>query len=295
MHLQVQPVGRLDAEPAGSCSRRVDTLSKVFEYLKNLEAFLDDGDLLEARKVKVEKRENELEMFEALERKSVVVESNKHRVVVFTKAPPHAFSNPFMRFSTPCGVDGQGAWDAKLDMADSHNYMTKKMFDKLGFVRVDYGDYGRKMFVENMEEVGSSNGELVKMGKASRNKGHTVNKLTPPPPPKIEEIPPLQSIAPQPIAPQPIYYLLSQKQKEKVKESLNKKYKELEESKPILEVLENYMTYRKKLDKVIIGRARLSNNEFNEEDKMRIVEHGLPKKMCDPVNFVLPVHVNGMV
>ncbi|GKE77892.1 hypothetical protein Tco_1544012 [Tanacetum coccineum] len=51
--------------------------------------------------------------------------------------------------------------------------------------------------IENMEEVGSSNGELVKVGKATRNKGHNVNKLTsPPPPPKIEEIPPLQSIAP---------------------------------------------------------------------------------------------------
>ncbi|GJS97861.1 hypothetical protein Tco_0819031 [Tanacetum coccineum] len=99
------------------------------------------------------------------------------------------------------------------------------MFDKLGFVRVDYGDYGRKMvkevrveihgftflidfvvigidltmleeerdidallveLVENIEEVGSSNRELVKMVKASRNKGHNVNKLTPPPPPKME-------------------------------------------------------------------------------------------------------------
>ncbi|GKA88359.1 hypothetical protein Tco_0810123 [Tanacetum coccineum] len=36
--------------------------------------------------------------------------------------------------------------------------------------------------VETMEEVGSSSGELVKMGKASRNKGHYLNKLTPPPP-----------------------------------------------------------------------------------------------------------------
>ncbi|GKB17516.1 hypothetical protein Tco_0851439 [Tanacetum coccineum] len=79
--------------------------------------------------------------------------------------------------------------------------------------------------VEKVEEVGSFNGELVKMGKASRNKSHN----------------------------------------EKVKEALDRKYKELKESKPILEVLENYMTYRKKLDEVMMGRAILSSDEFGEE------------------------------
>nr|GFC68592.1 hypothetical protein [Tanacetum cinerariifolium] len=54
-------------------------------------------------------------------------------------APPQAYSKPFMRFFMPCGVDGQGAWDAELDMADSHNYMTEEMLDKLGFFRIDYG------------------------------------------------------------------------------------------------------------------------------------------------------------
>ncbi|GJV13845.1 zinc knuckle CX2CX4HX4C containing protein [Tanacetum coccineum] len=55
-----------------------------------------------------------------------------------------------------------------------------------------------------------------------------------------------------------------------VKEALNHKYKELEESKPILKVLENYMTYRKKIDEVMMGRARLSSDEYGEEEKMRI-------------------------
>nr|GEZ46255.1 hypothetical protein [Tanacetum cinerariifolium] len=107
--------------------------------------------------------------------------------------------------------------------------------------------------VENMEEVGSSNGELVKMGKASRNKGHNVNKLTPPPPIKIKEIPPLSSIALQ-----PLYQPLSQKQKEKIKEVLDKKMKH---------------------DEIIMGRARLSNNDFSQEDRTRIIERGLPKKI----------------
>ncbi|GJV67000.1 hypothetical protein Tco_1482509 [Tanacetum coccineum] len=126
-------------------SEGIDTLSLVSKYLNDLEEYLNDRDSLEAKKITIKKSEKELEMFEALGHKSVVVKSKKHRVVVFTKAPHHAYSKPFMRFSTPCGVDGHGAWDAELHMADSLNYMTKEMFDKLGFIRVDYGDYGRNM------------------------------------------------------------------------------------------------------------------------------------------------------
>ncbi|GJW15211.1 hypothetical protein Tco_0019344 [Tanacetum coccineum] len=254
-----------------------------------------------------------------------------------------------------------GTWDAELDMADSFNYITEERFDQLGFVRLDYGKYRRKMvrevhveihgftflvdfvvigyanedepsvsfgrdflvtsksrvdfgigkmrinltmleemkeidamldaLVENLEEVGSSNNNLVKMGKASRNKNHKVNKLTPPPRIKIKEISTISTTAP----PSPISHLLTQKQKEKMKEVLDHKYKKLEESKPILEALENYMTYRKKLDEVLMGRARLNSDDYGEEVKMRIVEHGLPKKMRDVGNFVLPVKVNGTI
>ncbi|GKD40617.1 hypothetical protein Tco_1260824 [Tanacetum coccineum] len=113
--------------------------------------------------------------------------------------------------------------------------------------------------VENLEEVGSSNSNLVKMSKSSRNKNHKVNKLTPPPQIKIEEIPTISTIAP----PSPIYHPLNQKQKEKVKEVLDHKYNELEEPKPILEVLESYMTYQKKLDEVLMGRSRLNSDDYD--------------------------------
>ncbi|GJY47798.1 hypothetical protein Tco_0437754 [Tanacetum coccineum] len=276
----------------------MDTLSLVSKYLNGLEDYLDDGDSLEARKLTV------------------------------GKTPSRSYSKPFIRFSLPCDVDGQGAWDAELDMADSFHYITEERFDMLGFVRVDYGNNGRNMvkevrveihgftilvdfivigyankgepsvifgrdflvtsksmvdfgisemridltmleemkyvdvmldcLVESMEEVGSSNRELVKMGKASRNKNYNVNKLTPPPQLKIKEIPPISSISP----PSPIYRPLSQKQRETVKEALDRKYTDLEESKPILEVLENYMTYRKKLDEVMMRRVRLSSDEY---------------------------------
>ncbi|GJZ97684.1 zinc finger, CCHC-type containing protein [Tanacetum coccineum] len=339
----------------------MDTLSLVSKYLNGMEDILDDGDSMEARKLTVEKSKEELELFEALNHKSVIVKEGSHKVVVFKKAPPHAYSRPFTRFSLPCDVDGQCAWDAELDIENSFNYITEERFDQLGFVRVDYEKYGRKMvrdvrveihsfmflvdfvvigyanegepsvlfgrdflvtsnsrvdfgigkmridltmleemkeidamldaLVENLEEVGSSNGDLVKMGKASRNKNHKVNKLTPPPQIKIEEIPTIYTIAP----PSPIYHPLTQKQKEKVKEVLDRKYKELEESKPILEVLEKYMTYRKKLDEVLMGRARLNSDDYGEEVKMRIVKHRLPKKMYDLGNFVLPVKVNRII
>nr|GEU74847.1 zinc finger, CCHC-type [Tanacetum cinerariifolium] len=266
----------------------IDTLNLVSKYLNGIEDILDDGDSLEARKLTVEKSKEYLELFEALDHKSVIVNKGSHRIVVFKKAPPRAYSRPFTRFPLPCDVDGQGAWDAELDI-------TKERHDQLGFVRVDYGKYGIKMVKESrvdfrigemridltmleemkdidvmldaLEEVGSFNGNLVKMGKASRNKNHKVNKLTPQSQIKIEEIPLISAIAP----PSPIYHPLTQKQKDKVKKC--------------------WINF----NKVLMGRARLNSDDYGEEIKMRIVEHGLPKKMYDPGNFVLPVKVNGTI
>ncbi|GJX63581.1 hypothetical protein Tco_0296481 [Tanacetum coccineum] len=320
------------------------TLSLVSEYLKDLEECMDDGDSRVAKEAK---------LFDALEHKSVVIEVDNQKIAIFTKAPLRAFGEPFMRYSLPCKVDGQGAWDAELDLADSANYVTEKVLENMGFVHVSLSDYGRKMVndvnveihgvkfkadfvvldyvnegepsilfgrdflattksqvdfglgeirmnltkfeegidvIDLLEEVGSSSEEVVKMGKANRNKGYNINKLTPPPSLRLEEIPPTSTIPPQ-----PIYHPLTPKQKEKMKEVLDIKYKELEESKPILEVLENYVMYKKKLDEILIGKERLNKKEFSEEDKVGIIEHGLPKKMCDPGNYVLPVKINGVV
>ncbi|GKE90381.1 hypothetical protein Tco_1567856 [Tanacetum coccineum] len=181
-----------------------------------------------------------------------------------------------MRYSLPCKVDGQGAWDAELDLADSANYVTEKLLENMGFVHVSLSDHGRKMVndvhveiyevkfkadfvvldyvnegepsilfgrdflattksqvnfglgeirmnltnfkegidvIDLLEEVGSSSEEVVKMGKANRNKGYNINKLTPPPSLMLEEIPPTSIIPPQ-----PIYHPLTAKQKEKMKE-----------------------------------------------------------------------------
>ncbi|GJX94135.1 putative ribonuclease H-like domain-containing protein [Tanacetum coccineum] len=126
---------------------------------------------------------------------------------------------------------------------------TKSQVDfGLGEIRMNLTKFKEGIEVIDLtEEVGSSSEEVVKMGKANRNKGYNINKLTPPPSLKVEEIPPTSAIPPQ-----PIYHPLTQKQKEKMKEVLDIKYKELEESKPILEVLENYVVYKKKLDEILI-------------------------------------------
>ena len=65
------------------------------------------------------------------------------------------------------------------------------------------------------------------------------------------------------------------------------------EKKPVIKVLNDYMTYRKKLDSVMMARSRLEDTTFDEVERERIVENGLPKKMSDPGNFVLPIKVNG--
>ncbi|GJW29241.1 hypothetical protein Tco_0046116 [Tanacetum coccineum] len=78
--------------------------------------------------------------------------------------------------------------------------------------------------IDLLEEIRSTSEEVVKMGKANRNKGYNINKLTPPPSLKLEEIPSTSTIPPQ-----PIYYPLTSKQREKMKEVLDIRYKELEE------------------------------------------------------------------
>ncbi|GKA79885.1 ribonuclease H-like domain-containing protein [Tanacetum coccineum] len=87
----------------------------------------------------------------------------------------------------------------------------------------------------------------------------------------------------------------SEEKKEKIKEVLDIKYKELKESKPILEDLDNYVVYKKKLDEILISKERLNKKEFSEEEKVGIIEHGLPKKMSDLGNYVLLVKINGVV
>ncbi|GJZ49300.1 putative ribonuclease H-like domain-containing protein [Tanacetum coccineum] len=216
----------------------MDTLSLVLKYLNGMEDILDDGNSMEARKLTIEKSKEKLELFEALDHKSVIVNEGSHRVVVFKKAPPRAYSRPFTSFSLPCDVGGQGAWDAELDMADSFNYITKERFDQLVIGYANEGEpsvfFGRDFLVTSKSRVDFRIGEmridltmLEEIKEIDAKLDSLVENL------EEVEIPTTSTIVP----PSPIYHPLTQN-KEKVKEVLDHKYKELEEPKPILEVLE---------------------------------------------------------
>nr|GEV25374.1 hypothetical protein [Tanacetum cinerariifolium] len=257
------------------------TLSLVSEYLKDLEECMDDGDSRVAKEVK---------LFDALEHKSVVIEVDSQKITIFTKAPLRAFGEPLMRYSLPCKVDG----DYGRKMVNDVIVEIHEVKFKADFVVLDYVNGEEPSILFGRDFLATTKSQLkrrsCKMGKANRNKGYNINKLTPPPSLRLEEIPPISAIQPQ-----PIYHPLTVKKKEKIKEVLHIKYKELEESKPILEMLENYVIYKKKLDEILIGKERLNKKEFSEEDKVGIIEHGLPKKMCNLKNYVLPVKINGVV
>ncbi|GKA06426.1 hypothetical protein Tco_0685650 [Tanacetum coccineum] len=193
------------------------TLRLVSEYLKDLEECMDDGDSRVAKETK---------LFDALEHKSVVIEVDNQKIVIFTKAPLRAFGEPFMRHSLPCKVDG----DYGRKMVNDVNVEIHEVKFKADFVVFDYVNegepsilFGRDFLattksqidfglgeirinltkfeegidvIDLLEEVGSSSEEVVKIGKANHNKGYNINKLTPLPSLRLEEIPPTSTIPP---------------------------------------------------------------------------------------------------
>nr|GFC98861.1 hypothetical protein [Tanacetum cinerariifolium] len=123
----------------------MDSLSEVLAYLRKLENMLDDGD----SPMKVEELVEvgtKMKRIDAMDVNENVSKKVKHEVVVFTKAPYREYCEPYMRFSTPS--EGNQTCDAELNMAYYDNYMPEDMLNTLGYVRLDYGDYGRKMVKE---------------------------------------------------------------------------------------------------------------------------------------------------
>nr|GEU39363.1 hypothetical protein [Tanacetum cinerariifolium] len=299
------------------------TLSLVSKYLMDLEECMDDGDSRVSKKAK---------LFDAFEHKGVVIEVDNQKISIFTKAPLRAFELDLAdstNYVTEKVLENMGFVHVSLTdygrkmandvIVEIHGVKFKADFVVLDYVnkeepsilfrrdllaitksQVNFGLGEIRMNITKFEqgidviylseEVGSLSEEVVKMGKANRDKGYNSNKLTPLPSLRLEEIPPISTILTQ-----LIYHPLTAKQKEKIKEVLDIKYKELKESKPILEVLEKYVIYKKKLDEIFIGKERLNKKEFSKEDKVGITEHGLPKKMCDPENYVFSVKINGIV
>nr|GEZ31513.1 hypothetical protein [Tanacetum cinerariifolium] len=181
----------------------------------------------------------EMKLFDGLEHKSVVIGVGNQKFAIFTKAPLRAFGEPFMSI----GFVHVSISDYGRKMVNGVNVEIHEVKFKADFVVLDYVNEGEPsimfgrdflattksqvdfglgkirmnltMFeevngvIDLLEEVGSSSEEVVNMGKAN------------------------------------FYYPLTSKQREKITEVLNIRYKELEESKPILKVFENYVIYKK--------------------------------------------------
>ncbi|GKE51232.1 hypothetical protein Tco_1486388 [Tanacetum coccineum] len=84
----------------------------------------DDGNSTKTRMGKIKKSKEELEMFEVLEHKSIVMELNKHKMA-----------------------------KVQLNLAYLDRYIMKEMLGKVGFVRLDNSEYGRKMVREVRVEI----------------------------------------------------------------------------------------------------------------------------------------------
>nr|GEV75877.1 hypothetical protein [Tanacetum cinerariifolium] len=178
-----------------------------------------------------------------------------------------------MRYSLPCKVDGQGAWDAELDLADSENYVTEKVLENMGFVLVSLSDYGRKMVNDVIVEIHG-----VKF-KADFVVLDYVNKEEPSILFGRDFLVTTKSL---------VDFGLGE-----IRMNLTM----FEQGIDVIDLSEEVGSSSEEVVKMRKANRResLNKKEFSEEDKVGIIEHGLPKKICDPENYFLPVKINSIV
>nr|GEZ13579.1 hypothetical protein [Tanacetum cinerariifolium] len=75
------------------------------------------------------------------------------QVITLTKAKPREYNELQMRYSTPCGVEGAGAWDAKCNIGKHNSHMTIVLFEKLGKRKFDVDKYGRRNVTNAQIEI----------------------------------------------------------------------------------------------------------------------------------------------
>ncbi|GKD82923.1 zinc finger, CCHC-type containing protein, partial [Tanacetum coccineum] len=156
-------------------------------------------------------------------------------------------------------------------------------------------DWLFKQMIKECGDEGVGTWEMIKMGKGSllKNKNKDSKEQNPPPPPTPTQKEPNSPDSPLLPLPNKPLQPLSPIVEAKPIESMAIKFKELLEEKPIFHVLENYTYYRKMLDEVSMDKKRLEmKEEIKEEEVAKIIEEGLPKKMDDPGNYIVPLKVN---
>ncbi|GJV84910.1 hypothetical protein Tco_1524808 [Tanacetum coccineum] len=244
----------------------MDMLSMVSKYLNGLEEYLEDGDSVYAKEFKL---------------------------AVFTKAPLRAFGEPFMRYSLPCKVDGQGAWDAELLEP------TNPLDENGGNYRIRIGmsfafDEAASRPTNPLDENGGSYRIRIGMSFAfdetELNLADLSNYVT-------EEVLDKMGFVRVSISD------YGRKVVDEVRVEIPgitflADFVMLDyanEGEPSIMFGRDFLaTTRSKFD-FGLGRERLRKNDFSEEDKLGIIDHGLPKNMCDPGNYVLSVRVNGVI
>ncbi|GKD17549.1 hypothetical protein Tco_1206707, partial [Tanacetum coccineum] len=133
----------------------MESLSKVSEYLNNLETILnkDDGSAIERMEILVGKEKMELETKVMEEDDFVLYEPKRPLVITFTKAKPREYNEPNMSYSTPCGVEGIGAWDAECNIGQHNIHLTIALFEKLGNQKFDVETYGSSVVTNAKIEI----------------------------------------------------------------------------------------------------------------------------------------------
>ncbi|GJV33232.1 hypothetical protein Tco_1393632 [Tanacetum coccineum] len=130
----------------------MESLSKVSEYLDNLETILnkDEGSAIERMEILVGK-EMKTKVME--EDDFVLYEPKRPLVITFTKAKPREYNEPNMSYSTPCGVEGIGAWDAECNIGQYNIHMTIALFEILGNRKFDVETYGSSVVTNAKIEI----------------------------------------------------------------------------------------------------------------------------------------------
>ncbi|GJX46383.1 hypothetical protein Tco_0271573 [Tanacetum coccineum] len=198
----------------------MESLSEVSAYLNELESMLDDeiSTMMVEELVEVEK---EAKVDDVMD---IVVDTMenakvKQEIMLYVRLDYGEYGRKVVK-DIQVGVNGYDV-EADFVVVDYVNEVKPSIMFGRSFLmtrksQVDFGlgemkiniamlrenkdvDALLENLLKNMVEVNDASGEQVKIKKANRLKNYRVNKLTPPVPPKIEEIPKSSSTSSKPI------------------------------------------------------------------------------------------------
>ena len=122
----------------------MDSPSEVSAYLDNLEnGLMDVGDVVVRMEEMIDKEKCEL-IRKGKDVELMESEPEKLQVVTFTRAKLREYDEPGMRYSTPCGIEGLGAWDVECNLWQHDNYVNFDFYEKFGNGKYEVDKYNRR-------------------------------------------------------------------------------------------------------------------------------------------------------